>query len=53
MVRCAVCGREAAPDEIEECRYCSAVCCAGTCLDEHERQAHPDDAIPLDDDGRE
>lgn len=50
MIRCAVCGRDAAPDEIEECRYCDAVCCSDVCLDAHEEQAHAGEALPPDND---
>ena len=50
MIQCAMCGRDAAADEIVECRYCDAVCCSDACLDEHETQAHGDEAvIALDD----
>jgi hypothetical protein len=54
MATCVVCNRALSsnPNELEniiECRYCGAMTCSQECASEHELQAHPNEALPLDD----
>jgi len=58
MIGCATCGQPLPDDpneseEVVNCRYCHMLFCSDDCAEEHEAQAHPDEALPSPDESED